>query len=141
MSRILALDIGTKRIGLAITDESKVISQPLPYTLSPEELIVGIEDIKREHSIEKIIVGLPKTLAGAEGAQALWVRKMGESMREALKIPVEYFDERLTTKQAAGLESRNLGIPIDALAAQQLLEQYIQKHEARNPKHETNSNE
>ena len=125
MARILALDIGSKRIGLAITDEEQIISQPLPYTVSPEEILENLQSLINDYEIEEIVVGLPKSLSGEEGTQAQEVRSFIDIIKSKIKTPINYFDERLTTKQAKMLQRDNMGVPIDALAAQQLLEQYL----------------
>ncbi|HYD91233.1 MAG TPA: Holliday junction resolvase RuvX [Flavobacterium sp.] len=126
MGRILSLDIGTKRIGLAITDESQTIAQPFDFTASPAEIGKLMTTLTSDYEIEKIIVGLPMTMAGEEGFQVEYTKKIAEKITEETGMPVEYFDERLTTKQAYKLEGGG-GIPIDCLAAQQLLEQYLRK--------------
>lgn len=125
MPRLLALDIGEKRIGLAVTDEEQAISQPLEFTAEPSEITKVIKSMSEQYKFAKIIVGLPKSMSGEEGMQAKKVRKVADRIKKNTELPIEYFDERLTTKQALGLEGRNKNIPIDSLAAQQLLEQYL----------------
>lgn len=125
MGRILALDLGSKRIGLAITDEDKIIAQPLGITASPENAHQVLEDLKTDFDIEKIVVGLPKSLSGEEGPQAQKIKIQAEKISEYLNLPVEYLDERLTTKQAFNILNRDKNIPIDSLAAQKILEQYL----------------
>src|SRR3989344_9432187 len=113
MARILALDIGSKRIGLAITDEEQIISQPLPYTVSPEEILENLQSLINDYEIEEIVVGLPKSLSGEEGTQAQEVRSFIDIIKSKIKTPINYFDERLTTKQAKMLQRDNMGVPID----------------------------
>ena len=123
MARLLALDVGSRRVGLAITDDSKLISQPMPYTVDPSELSRTIKELTNDYEIEKIVVGLPKTMAGKESKQTEAVRNLINHLD--LSVPFEFFDERLTTRQAEGLARLGSTLPIDSLAAQQLLEQYL----------------
>ena len=125
MGRILALDIGSSRIGLAITDENQIICQPMPYTVKPAELIGTLESLNSDYGIEKIIVGLPKSLSGEEGMQAKKTREQGDMIQKSLNIPIEYFDERLTSKEAIRLSQSGSTLPIDSLAAQQILQDYL----------------
>ena len=123
MARLLALDVGSRRVGLAITDDSKLISQPMPYTVDPSELSRTIKELTNDYEIEKIVVGLPKTMAGKESKQTEAVRNLINHLD--LSVPFEFFDERLTARQAEGLARLGSTLPIDSLAAQQLLEQYL----------------
>ena len=125
MGRILALDIGEKRIGLAITDEGKIISQPMPYTVSPKELPNLLNELSSDYEIEEIIVGMPLSMSGNAGPQAEKFKKIFDKLKESTNIPLNYFDERLTTKQAQKLIHSGSTLPVDSLAAQQLLESYL----------------
>ncbi len=126
MSRILALDIGEQRTGFAITDEGQIIAQALPFTAPLANLNKGIAEIQKDYGFNKIVIGLPKTMSGLEGPQASKVREVGQSLAKEFNCPIEYFDERLTTKQASNLMAKSGNIPLDSLAAQQILEQYLQ---------------
>lgn len=127
MGRILGLDIGEKRTGLAITDDSKTISQAFDFTVSKNKIIETIIDLAKNYEIELVVIGLPTSMSGEEGRQAGIIRKTGERIKNETNIEIEYFDERLTTVQAKQLSNFVNNIPIDCLSAQIILEQYLKK--------------
>ncbi|OGE85092.1 MAG: hypothetical protein A3J48_02870 [Candidatus Doudnabacteria bacterium RIFCSPHIGHO2_02_FULL_46_11] len=139
MGRILALDVGEQRTGFAITDEEKIISQALPETADQHELLRVINEICNQYDIEKIVVGLPLTMSGEIGSQAQWVKSIGETISTETGKIVDYFDERLTTKQVLRNFEKDKNIPLDSLAAQALLEQYLRKIKTQNAKGKTTS--
>ncbi len=100
--RILALDHGTKRIGVAVSDELKLIAQPLEFI--PAEPFAGfltrLKDIIREKEAELILVGMPRNMDGSYGPAALKVREFVAALRDAVAVPVQTWDERLTSAQA-----------------------------------------
>ncbi len=100
--RILALDFGSRRIGVAVSDPLGIIAQPLAPILRKGNGrdIEAIGALVREYSAVLVLVGLPLTLGGDEGTQAKRTRAFAERIREHLEIPVEMWDERLTTVQA-----------------------------------------
>ena len=132
MGRILALDLGSSRTGLAISDEEKIISQALPFTVTLNELEETVRNLNQEYSFELMLVGLPKTLDGSEGSQAVWTKKIAERISQAVGLPVVFLDERLTSKQAFHFKN-DTSVPLDSLAAQKLMETYlkIQKNNKR----------
>ena len=123
MGRILALDFGTKRIGVAVSDETKTISQPKPYILNQErnkllEFIASFE-------IEKILLGLPTALSGNETESTKKTRDFLVWLEAKTHLPVELIDERLTTQEILRTETnREL---VDSLVAQKMLERYLEK--------------
>ena len=100
--RILALDHGTKRIGVAVSDEMKMIVTPLEYI--PAEPFAGflsrLKEINREKEVELIIIGMPRNMDGSYGPAALKVQEFVAVLKDALTIPMKTLDERLTTVQA-----------------------------------------
>src|SRR6266487_375555 len=100
--RILALDHGTKRIGVAVSDEMKMIASPLEYI--PAEpfaaFLARLREILREKEIELIIIGMPRNMDGSYGPAALKVQEFVAVLKDALTIPLKTLDERLTTVQA-----------------------------------------
>lgn len=100
--RILALDFGSHRIGVAVSDPLGIIAQPLPavFRQGNNRDIDAIGALIREYSAVRVLIGLPLTLGGEEGTQAKRARAFGERIRERFDIPVEMWDERLTTVQA-----------------------------------------
>ena len=104
MGRLLGLDVGEKRVGVAICDETQTLARPL-LTLkraSKKEDFAKIAALCREHAIEKVIVGLPKTLRGEEGPQAQRVRRYAAELQTALNLPIDFWDERFSSVEARG---------------------------------------
>lgn len=120
---MLALDHGTARIGAAISDPTGTLATPLPAIEPPEAKLVA--EIVAEHEVERVVVGLPLHLSGEEGSQAALARTFGAELEAILSVPVETYDERLTTRMAE--DSRRAGATSapDSLAAAHLLESYL----------------
>jgi putative Holliday junction resolvase len=122
--KVLALDYGAARTGVAVSDATGTIARPLGVVeraSSPD----GLEELRRlvrEHEAERVVVGLPLTLRGERGEQARATEVFVSLVREALDIGVETYDERFTTTLAArgGGEAHE-----DARAAAHLLESYL----------------
>lgn len=123
--RILALDHGAARIGCAICDPTETIVRPLGVVEPPAAAEVA--DLVDEHGAELVIVGLPVTLAGEEGKQAAAARGFAAELADSVPVPVETYDERLTTRLAESSARSGAGAPVDALAAAHLLESYLQR--------------
>jgi putative holliday junction resolvase len=100
--RLLGLDFGSRRIGAAVSDPLGIIAQPLPCILRRGDSrdIEAIAALIREFSVESVVLGLPLTLDGNEGEQAKKAKIFGAKIRERLGVPVETWDERMTTVQA-----------------------------------------
>ena len=122
--RVLALDHGEARCGCAISDPTGAIATPLPEVERPDSKagLKAIAGLVEEREVDRVVVGLPLTLAGEEGLQASRARVFAEALQRRLSAPVELHDERLTTKLAergggeAGADSR---------AAAHLLESWL----------------
>jgi len=129
--RILALDIGKKRIGLAISHSGIIASEYLTLE-NNKDLLKKISDILAKENIEKIIIGLPQNMDGTESVYAKEVLQFAEKLRKVTKIFILFEDERLTTKEAErqlreqGVSSEDLKKRIDQYAAKLILEQYLQ---------------
>jgi len=132
MGRLLGLDIGERRIGVAVCDETRTLARPL-LTLtrgSKREDFARIRALCHEHQIDQIIAGLPRTLRGDEGRQAQRVRRYADELSAAIDVPVEFWDERYSSVEAqdrlavAGRKARAKG-DIDAAAAAIILQEYI----------------
>ena len=100
--RILALDHGTKRIGIAVSDEMKMIATPLEFIPAEPfaEFLARLREILREKEVEMILIGLPRNMDGSYGPAALKVQEFVAMLKDALTIPLKTLDERLTTVQA-----------------------------------------
>jgi putative holliday junction resolvase len=121
--RILALDHGTARIGCAISDPSGTVVQPLDVIEPPDPAAVA--RLAMERGVELILVGLPVTLGGEQGAQATVTREFCAELERMVPVPVETYDERLTTRMAAASRRRGAIAAEDSLAAAHLLEGYL----------------
>lgn len=131
--RILALDHGTRRIGVALSDELGMIAQPLEHIAA--EPFAGFVDRLREilttKGVSMILVGMPRNMDGSYGPAALKVQEFVAMLRAAVTVPIETWDERLTSVQANRLlrqgsvrGSQRKG-KVDAMAAAILLQSYL----------------
>src|SRR5438876_3247444 len=100
--RILAIDHGTKRMGIAVSDELGIIAQPLAFIPAEpfSEFIARLTKIIREKQVERMLVGMPRNMNGSYGPAALKVQKFVALLKEAVAIPIETMDERLSSVQA-----------------------------------------
>jgi putative Holliday junction resolvase len=121
--RVLALDHGTVRIGAALSDPSGTLATPLPVIEPPEPSLVA--EIVRERGVERVVVGLPVHLSGEEGSQAALARTFCGELEAMLDVPVETYDERLTSRMADASRRAGAGAARDSLAAAHLLESYL----------------
>ena len=120
--RYLALDVGDRRIGLAVGDDAHGLSRPL-RTIARRSVVkdlVEIERVAREEAVDALVIGLPLTLRGEEGHQAERVRRFATAS-EKLGLPVRLYDERHTSSEAELRGARD----IDAGAATILLEDFL----------------
>jgi putative Holliday junction resolvase len=124
MSRILALDFGDARCGCALSDPTGTLATPLESVERPgtRRGLAAIAELVHERDVERVVVGLPLTLAGEEGAQARATREFAARLAELVDVPVELHDERLTTRQA---ERMGGGADADSRAAAHLLVSYL----------------
>jgi len=131
--RILAVDPGSKRVGLAMSDPTETIAQALDTVpAQPEESLARrLAEIARSHEAARIIVGLPLRLDGTHGAEAAAARKLAAAIRHESGLPVELVDERLTTKAAeralieGGVRREQRRQDIDRVAATMLLQGHL----------------
>ncbi len=161
MKRILAVDWGTRRVGLALSDELGLTAQPLPPLLLPEGqppahvpvfLARALVPIAHEHEVERIVLGLPLELSGARGAAARAVDALAEALATRTELPIELWDERFTSalalqslREEGGSSSHRRGggrdrarsnrsadkARIDQRAALLLLQSWLDAHPAR----------
>lgn len=102
MGRILALDYGSARCGVAVSDPTGTIASPLPvvFKAGTPSGIRRIASITREQQVERIVLGLPIGLSGRETGQTKETRAFAERLAEAVDVPIEFYDERFTTRMA-----------------------------------------
>jgi putative Holliday junction resolvase len=121
--RVLALDHGTVRIGVAICDPTGTLCTPLPVIEPPEP--ASVARLVGEREVERVVVGLPVHLSGEEGSQAALARTFAEELEALLDIPVDTYDERLTSRMADASRRAGAGAARDSLAAAHLLDAYL----------------
>jgi putative Holliday junction resolvase len=121
--RVLALDHGTARIGCAISDPTGTLATPLPVIEPPEARTVA--GLVTEHGVDRVVVGLPLHLSGEEGSQAALSRTFCAELEAIVDVPVETYDERLTTRMAEASKRAGAAAAADSLAAAHLLEAYL----------------
>jgi putative Holliday junction resolvase len=132
--RILALDHGTKRIGVAVSDELKIIASPLEYIPAEPfvDFLARLREIVREKEVELIIIGMPRNMDGSYGPAALKVQAFVAVLKDALAIPIKTLDERLTTVQAqrfliqGNVRREKRKEKVDKTAAAILLQSYLE---------------
>lgn len=101
--RVLGIDYGEKRIGLALTDPLGMFAQPLSVLERGEKLrqdLRGIAAVCREHEVTEIVIGLPLSMSGEAGTKAKEVREFAARLAETVRLPIHEWDERLTTTAA-----------------------------------------
>lgn len=122
IGRILGIDYGEKRIGLAISDEERKFSFEFEIW-SPEEFWERIESLIAEKEISKIVLGLPLNMSGEHTQKTAEVIAFSQQLQEKVITPVELVDERLSSKMATSISGSQKNI--DSLAAQIFLENYL----------------
>ena len=131
--RILGLDHGTKRIGVAISDELKMIAQPLEFIPAHpfDSVVARLREILAQKPAELIIVGMPRNMDGTYGPAAEKVREFVDALEDAIAVPVRTWDERLTSAQAnrmliaADVRRSDRKEKVDKTAAAILLQSYL----------------
>ena len=128
--KVLALDYGSARTGVAVSDPTGTLARPLGVVegAATDSGLAEVARLAREQEVERIVVGLPLTLRGERGEQAVETERFVEALRGVVAVPVELYDERFTTnlaQQTAG------AAPEDALAAAHLLSTYLEWCAAR----------
>jgi putative Holliday junction resolvase len=138
--RILALDPGERRVGVALSDELGILATPLCILRHrARERVEAVAGLAHQHQVVEIVVGYPRTLRGEVGPQARRVERFVEELRTAVDVPVRLWDERYSTAEAADLmaatRKRSAGRPgragrlaaphLDAVAAAVILQEYL----------------
>ena len=136
MLRILALDHGTKRIGVAISDELKMMAHPMEFILaeSMPAFVERLQAILAEKPCELILVGMPRNMDGSFGPAAEKVREFIAKLQPQVTLPIKTWDERLTSTQAnrmmteGNVRRDQRKLKVDAMAAAVLLQSYLDAH-------------
>jgi putative holliday junction resolvase len=137
MNRILGLDFGRARIGVAISDELQMLAHPLETIPANEEPASRVAEIVREKQVDHVVAGIPRQMNGQIGTAATEVLEFVEKLRAILPCPVVTWDERLTTVAAhralrdAGKKTRDTRAYVDQVAAQMILQTYLDRRAAQ----------
>jgi len=131
--RIMALDIGDRTIGVACSDEGLVLASPVETIRrrGPKADSIRVDDLVKERAVSRVIAGLPLTMRGEAGPQSAKVVEFVGTLKRRLKVPVEMWDERLTTREAertliaANLSRARRKEVIDQMAAVLILQTYL----------------
>jgi putative Holliday junction resolvase len=124
--KVIALDYGSARTGVAVSDPTGTLARPLGVVeqAGTDKGLSELARLVREEAAERVVVGLPLTLRGTRGEQAAETERFVETLRAVLDVPVELYDERFTTD----LAERTAGAaPEDALAAAHLLSGWLER--------------
>ena len=134
--RILALDVGSRRIGVAVSDPLGITAQGLEtlHRKNKRHDFAHLERVIRDYQVSEIVVGLPLHMSGAEGTQAEKMRAFAEDLRKRFGVPVHLWDERLTSAEAnrllreTDLSIEKRGQAVDRIAAVLILQAWMQSH-------------
>lgn len=126
MSRVLGIDYGDHRTGLALSDPTKVVATPFDviHTTSLIQLIEEIELILVEEDVDTIVLGLPLSMSGVDSEQTTRVRLVADRLKRQFDLPVVLEDERLSSKE---VEQAGVSEDVDAAAAQRILQGYLDR--------------
>ena len=123
----MALDLGTKRVGLAVSDELRLTVRPVAVLdrRSWKHLLSEVTEQIERLEVAGLVVGLPLNMDGSEGPAAAEARRLAENFRRSLSVPVYIQDERLTTEEAKSRTSPKTETFVDAAAAAVILEDFL----------------
>ena len=135
----LGLDIGETRIGIAVSDRRGTMAMPLKVLPAQEvvSLARSFRLLIEDHEPDVLVCGLPRTLAGEEGPQADRVKHVGEGVARSLGLPLEFVDERLSSREAKrilreqGLSEKQMRGKIDMVAASLFLQAWLDAHNGK----------
>jgi len=133
LTRILAVDLGTRRIGLALSDPTRSVAAPLDTLIHHERRkdLAAVAALARSHDVGRIIVGWPRNMDGTSGPAAKQAEAFAEALRRIVSVPVDLWDERLSTVAAertlrdAGVRRDRRSLVRDQIAASLILQGYL----------------
>jgi putative Holliday junction resolvase len=135
MSRVLGIDYGTARIGLALSDERGILASPLPCLKAGKSLEVTVQllaqELAKHTPLRAIVIGLPLHMSGHESPLSQEVRKLKSLLESLCNVPITLWDERLTTTQVerglkdAGLKRKKRSEIVDSLSAVLILQNFL----------------
>ncbi len=131
--RLLALDLGEKRVGVAVCDELRLTVRPLPFLRRTnwKQLLAAVADLLQRFDARALVIGLPLNLEGTESEAAAQARRLARNFQLSLRVPVFLQDERLTSREAeeslraAGHRDKSLREHVDSEAAAIILRDYL----------------
>lgn len=135
MNRVLGIDFGQTRIGLAISDELRFLAHPFETIASGRDAVTRIAAVVRQNNIDCVVVGVPKLMSGKMGTAAAEAAAFTDKLRAVLECKVVPWDERLTTVAAhralreAGKKTRATRGYVDQVAAQMILQGYLDQQQ------------
>ena len=143
-AKLLGVDVGERRVGLAVSDDTGLMAFPLRIIDLKREPLAAVAAAAREQRVAGVVVGLPKGGGGVEGYQARAVRAVVAELEPLLDVPVVFADELLTSAIAervladSGVKARDRRGKLDAIAASIMLQGYLDEHPMRldRPEHE-----
>ena len=132
--RVLAIDMGSKRVGLAVSDELRLTVRALPaLPRTPwKRLLSSLAELCEQFDVRSIVLGLPLLLDGTEGDAAQEVRRVGRNLQLSLRLPLFFQDERLTSKDAEsslrgrGFQATEISARVDSEAASIILSDFLE---------------
>src|SRR4051812_33377983 len=139
MNRILGVDLGTARIGLALSDELQMLAHPLETIAADKNALNHIAEVARARTVEAVVVGVPRTMSGEVAAAATEALAFIDKLKPLLSCPIVKWDERLTTVAAhralreAGRKTRETRGYVDQVAAQLILQGYLDQKQLAAP--------
>lgn len=134
--RTLGVDFGSERVGLALSDEIGMLATPLEV-VPAKVALARIVEVVADRQVGTVVLGLPRNMDGSYGPSAEAVRRFGETLAARMPARLEYWDERLTTRSVermlleADLSRKRRREVVDKLAAQQILQSWLDAQEAR----------
>ncbi len=139
MGRVLALDVGSKRIGVAVSDETATLAFPRPPIWRQEGYrrdMAAIRDLVQSEEVAEIVIGMPAMLSGHRGVQAAKMEDFAAKLRRYVSVPVSFQDERLTTGEAekaliaGNVRPGDRKRSVDSMAASLILQAYLDRRRA-----------
>ncbi len=132
-TRILGIDFGEKRLGIAVSDPMRIIAQSLPTLTcrSPSDAIEQVAEVVEVYEVGEIVIGLPVTLSGSSGVAADKVTRFADRLQQQFDLPVTFVDERFTSViaekalRSAGKEPSRNKSKIDRISASLILQSYL----------------
>lgn len=135
MKRAMGIDYGGARIGLAVSDELRMLAHPLETLTNDKRAIARIADLVKRKDIDSVVIGMPRMMAGQPGSQANKVKEFASKLARHITCPIVEWEERLTTVaahralQGLGKKTKETRGYIDQVAAQMILQTYLDREQ------------